>query len=177
MSRPWLSVFESELPRICSDLEKIADEVVCATPPAQVASAANRLYVRCQRVLDRDVRELLAAALKYLGYSVNDVNEERWKQARAVFLRDITAAWQELVTWCEEGGHQMLEEQCLEECLEPAFFMRTRHLRVPRHFESVTAAETSSRKRPSPVDSVAVDGPLRACGTSSNTSKSTQLAR
>ena len=37
-------------------------------------------------VLDSQ-RELLAAALKYLGYSVNDVDETHWKQARDVILR------------------------------------------------------------------------------------------
>jgi spermidine/putrescine transport system substrate-binding protein len=37
-------------------------------------------------VLDSQ-RELLAAALKYLGYSVNDVNELHWKQARDLIIR------------------------------------------------------------------------------------------
>ncbi len=37
-------------------------------------------------VLDSQ-RELLAAALKYLGYSVNDTDETHWKQARDLILR------------------------------------------------------------------------------------------
>ena len=37
-------------------------------------------------VLDSQ-RELLAAALKYLGHSVNDVNEAHWKQARDLIIR------------------------------------------------------------------------------------------
>jgi spermidine/putrescine transport system substrate-binding protein len=37
-------------------------------------------------VLDSQ-RELLAAALRYLGHSVNDTNEEHWKQARDIILR------------------------------------------------------------------------------------------
>ena len=37
-------------------------------------------------VLDSQ-RELLAAALKYLGYSVNDTDEEHWKQARDLIIR------------------------------------------------------------------------------------------
>jgi spermidine/putrescine transport system substrate-binding protein len=37
-------------------------------------------------VLDSQ-RELLAAALKYLGYSVNDTNEHHWKQARDLIIR------------------------------------------------------------------------------------------
>jgi spermidine/putrescine transport system substrate-binding protein len=37
-------------------------------------------------VLDSQ-RELMAAALKYLGYSVNDTNEEHWKQARDLIIR------------------------------------------------------------------------------------------
>lgn len=37
-------------------------------------------------VLD-DQRELLAAALKYLGYSVNDPNEDHWRQAAQVIIR------------------------------------------------------------------------------------------
>jgi len=37
-------------------------------------------------VLDSQ-RELLAAALKYLGYSVNDTNEDHWKQARDLIIR------------------------------------------------------------------------------------------
>lgn len=37
-------------------------------------------------VLDSQ-RELLAAALKYLGYSVNDVDEVHWKQARDLIIR------------------------------------------------------------------------------------------
>jgi spermidine/putrescine transport system substrate-binding protein len=37
-------------------------------------------------VLDSQ-RELMAAALKYLGYSVNDVDEDHWKLARALILR------------------------------------------------------------------------------------------
>ena len=37
-------------------------------------------------VLDSQ-RELLAAALKYLGYSVNDTDEAHWKQARDLIIR------------------------------------------------------------------------------------------
>ena len=37
-------------------------------------------------VLDSQ-RELLAAALKYLGYSVNDTDETHWKQARDLIIR------------------------------------------------------------------------------------------
>ena len=37
-------------------------------------------------VLDSQ-RELLAAALKYLGYSANDVSEAHWKQARDLIIR------------------------------------------------------------------------------------------
>jgi spermidine/putrescine transport system substrate-binding protein len=37
-------------------------------------------------VLDSQ-RELMSAALKYLGYSVNDVDEGHWKQARDLILR------------------------------------------------------------------------------------------
>ena len=37
-------------------------------------------------VLDSQ-RELMAAALKYLGYSVNDVDEAHWKQARDLIIR------------------------------------------------------------------------------------------
>ena len=37
-------------------------------------------------VLDSQ-RELMSAALKYLGYSVNDADEEHWKQARDLILR------------------------------------------------------------------------------------------
>ena len=37
-------------------------------------------------VLDSQ-RELLAAALKYLGYSVNDTDEKHWQQARDLILR------------------------------------------------------------------------------------------
>jgi spermidine/putrescine transport system substrate-binding protein len=37
-------------------------------------------------VLDSQ-RELMAAALRYLGYSVNDVDETKWKQARDLILR------------------------------------------------------------------------------------------
>ncbi len=37
-------------------------------------------------VLDSQ-RELMAAALKYLGYSVNDTDESRWKRARDLILR------------------------------------------------------------------------------------------
>jgi spermidine/putrescine transport system substrate-binding protein len=37
-------------------------------------------------VLDSQ-RELLAAALKYLGYSANDVDETHWKQARDLIIR------------------------------------------------------------------------------------------
>jgi spermidine/putrescine transport system substrate-binding protein len=37
-------------------------------------------------VLDSQ-RELMAAALKYLGYSVNDADEERWKQATDLIVR------------------------------------------------------------------------------------------
>ena len=37
-------------------------------------------------VLDSQ-RELMSAALKYLGYSVNDTEEEHWKQARDLILR------------------------------------------------------------------------------------------
>ena len=37
-------------------------------------------------VLDSQ-RELMAAALKYLGYSVNDADEAHWKQAKDVILR------------------------------------------------------------------------------------------
>lgn len=37
-------------------------------------------------VLDSQ-RELLAAALKYLGYSANDTDEARWKQARDLIIR------------------------------------------------------------------------------------------
>ena len=37
-------------------------------------------------VLDSQ-RELLAAALKYLGYSVNDTDENHWKQARDLIIR------------------------------------------------------------------------------------------
>lgn len=37
-------------------------------------------------VLD-DQRELMAAALKYLGYSVNDRNEQHWRQAADVIMR------------------------------------------------------------------------------------------
>ncbi len=37
-------------------------------------------------VLDSQ-RELLAAALKYLGYSANDVDEAHWKQARDLIIR------------------------------------------------------------------------------------------
>ena len=37
-------------------------------------------------VLDSQ-RELMAAALKYLGYSVNDASEEHWKQAADLILR------------------------------------------------------------------------------------------
>jgi spermidine/putrescine transport system substrate-binding protein len=37
-------------------------------------------------VLDSQ-RELMAAALKYLGYSVNDTDEAHWKQAKDVILR------------------------------------------------------------------------------------------
>lgn len=40
-------------------------------------------------VLDSQ-RELLAAALKYLGYSVNDVSETHWKQARDLIIRAKT---------------------------------------------------------------------------------------
>jgi len=37
-------------------------------------------------VLDSQ-RELMAAALKYLGYSVNDTNEEHWNQAKKMIIR------------------------------------------------------------------------------------------
>ncbi len=37
-------------------------------------------------VLDSQ-RELMAAALKYLGYSVNDTNEEHWNQAKEMIIR------------------------------------------------------------------------------------------
>jgi spermidine/putrescine transport system substrate-binding protein len=37
-------------------------------------------------VLDSQ-RELMAAALKYLGYSVNDTNEEHWNQAKELIIR------------------------------------------------------------------------------------------
>jgi len=37
-------------------------------------------------VLD-DANELFAAALKYLGYSVNDVDEKHWKEAQAVIMK------------------------------------------------------------------------------------------
>ena len=37
-------------------------------------------------VLDSQ-RELMAAALRYLGYSVNDADEEHWKQARDLIVR------------------------------------------------------------------------------------------
>lgn len=37
-------------------------------------------------VLDSQ-RELMAAALKYLGYSVNDVDESHWRQARDLIIR------------------------------------------------------------------------------------------
>lgn len=37
-------------------------------------------------VLDSQ-RELMAAALKYLGYSVNDVNEAHWKKAKNLIIR------------------------------------------------------------------------------------------
>jgi spermidine/putrescine transport system substrate-binding protein len=37
-------------------------------------------------VLDSQ-RELMSAALKYLGYSVNDIDEAHWKQARDLILR------------------------------------------------------------------------------------------
>lgn len=37
-------------------------------------------------VLDSQ-RELMAAALKYLGYSVNDTNEAHWKQAKDLIIR------------------------------------------------------------------------------------------
>ncbi len=37
-------------------------------------------------VLDSQ-RELMAAALKYLGYSVNDADEEHWKQAMDLIVR------------------------------------------------------------------------------------------
>ncbi len=37
-------------------------------------------------VLDSQ-RELLAAALRYLGYSANDVDEAHWKQARGLIIR------------------------------------------------------------------------------------------
>jgi spermidine/putrescine transport system substrate-binding protein len=37
-------------------------------------------------VLDSQ-RELMAAALKYLGYSVNDTDEQHWKQARDLIIR------------------------------------------------------------------------------------------
>jgi spermidine/putrescine transport system substrate-binding protein len=37
-------------------------------------------------VLDSQ-RELMAAALKYLGYSVNDTNEDHWQQAKALIIR------------------------------------------------------------------------------------------
>jgi spermidine/putrescine transport system substrate-binding protein len=37
-------------------------------------------------VLDSQ-RELLAAALKYLGYSVNDTDEQHWNQARDLIIR------------------------------------------------------------------------------------------
>ncbi|HXZ96528.1 MAG TPA: spermidine/putrescine ABC transporter substrate-binding protein [Burkholderiales bacterium] len=37
-------------------------------------------------VLDSQ-RELMAAAMKYLGYSINDTDEEKWKQARDLIIR------------------------------------------------------------------------------------------
>ncbi len=37
-------------------------------------------------VLDSQ-RELLAAAMRYLGYSINDTDEEQWKQARDLIIR------------------------------------------------------------------------------------------
>jgi spermidine/putrescine transport system substrate-binding protein len=37
-------------------------------------------------VLDSQ-RELMAAAMKYLGYSINDTEEEKWKQARDLIIR------------------------------------------------------------------------------------------
>lgn len=37
-------------------------------------------------VLDSQ-RELMAAALKYLGYSANDINESHWKEARDLIIR------------------------------------------------------------------------------------------
>ena len=37
-------------------------------------------------VLDSQ-RELMAAAMRYLGYSINDTDEEKWKQARDLIIR------------------------------------------------------------------------------------------
>jgi spermidine/putrescine transport system substrate-binding protein len=37
-------------------------------------------------VLDSQ-RELMAAAMRYLGYSINDTSEEKWKQARDLIIR------------------------------------------------------------------------------------------
>ncbi len=37
-------------------------------------------------VLDSQ-RELMAAAMRYLGYSINDTDEEKWKQARELIIR------------------------------------------------------------------------------------------
>ncbi len=34
-------------------------------------------------------------------------------------LSHITEAWRNLVTWVEDSHHQMRNDQCLEECLEP----------------------------------------------------------
>lgn len=38
-------------------------------------------------------------------------------------LKSITAAWQELIAWREQSEHRPADGLCLEECLEPAFFM------------------------------------------------------
>ena len=63
------------------DLDLTVDTWAVIFEPRYLAKLKGRVTV-----LDSQ-RELLAAALKYLGYSANDTDETHWKQARDLIIR------------------------------------------------------------------------------------------